>query len=364
MRVVQKQEVSRIRWNWYVEIKTIAMLLGVEVVAKAKAVPVSRVHILRKAIEFDGEPKPATQFPGTPVPDRKKKLQELANDGLLEQSGTARSPKYAITEEGHDELARLDPEYGAERERKKGEKQRKALSDELATLEKQHADAIQKLHDFHERIVKGYNNLGQGGSGSQLQQQSSVEQQLDIARTAYATALKEIQGPAYFLPIAQQLQAAIESAIPNFNSEFAKLQHDAKQWPDTIKQTRESFAQRHQEIKRELATLQKPAENQSTGKAASRTEEIDRNAVWETTQREYERLKSNRSGKSVKLPQLTDAVADALPSLSRPTFLEYMMDWHEKQKLHLGVLNKLSDDDRHSEGIRTPGGMLFYVDMD
>jgi predicted transcriptional regulator len=92
---------------------------------------------------------------------------------------------------------------------------------------------------------------------------------------------------------------------------------------------------------------------------------IDGAAVWETTKAAHAkiRLAYLSVGGSVNVPELTEEVRKTLPALSVGEFHNLLQTWQGEDKLTLQVCNDPRREPRASEGIQSPRGLLFYVQM-
>jgi hypothetical protein len=87
--------------------------------------------------------------------------------------------------------------------------------------------------------------------------------------------------------------------------------------------------------------------------------------VWDATHRAYDHLRREtiRIGGIVKVPELTDAVQKAVPGLTPAAFHDLLQKWQQEDRLTLQLCNDPRLEPRAAEGIQSPRGLLFYVQM-
>jgi hypothetical protein len=200
---------------------------------------------------------------------------------------------------------------------------------------------------------------------------------VEAAQTAYEEAMERVEGVASLLHVARKARETIQTAeetLRRVEEEAARLrEHEARQDPK-LRQLETELKQFRQAFESRLAALeQRPANATASEPTHQATPATDtppahtpsEEAVWQAARRAHEELRRAAMllGGIVKVPELTDKVVKAVPGLSREAFHDDLQQWQQDDRLVLQVCNDRSAEPRAPEGIESPRGLLFYVEM-
>ena len=257
-----------------------------------------------------------------------------------------------------------------------------AEGDELLLAAQPPEQQIQRLRELHQQTVgkwKAVNQrLGQEletlGDGDVRAAAVELANRGLHAYRAFDEALAEMGAFAGLVTITQRLKASIETAgteagrrLGGEKERLADLEQRLRQNAEQQRQDLEEFERRlmHRldDIAKQMAAVAvnavPPHPKPDVPSAPSEA------AVWETARRAYEELKKEtfRIGGIVKVPDLTDRVRVDFADLTPAAIHEMLQKWQQADRLTLQLCNDPRLEPRAAEGIRSPRGLLFYVQM-
>jgi DNA-binding PadR family transcriptional regulator len=234
------------------------------------------------------------------------------------------------------------------------------VEEQAARLRKLHDDVQQNWGAALQRVRHDLDGFV-GGARTVLDEvRSDLSAKLERARHDYDAALGELQGLARLHGAAKQLKDTIDDAgseaLRRVVEETSKLNAFEEKTRQGIIKLQTDFESLSATVTARLATLPQPP----PAAAATSPNGVADEVVWEATQRAYEQL---RSDPPVKVPELTDAVLRSVSGLERGRFHELLSGWQEQERVVLQVCNDRSVEPRAGEGIESPRGLLFYVQL-
>jgi hypothetical protein len=377
-------------------------------------------QVLDKAVEAGGENLSGKDIAGTNK-EAKGVLDEACSAGLLTKTG-ARSPKFSLTAQGRATWEQqVSPERRQQLRARKEEEKRRALAGFLGVVRDKPDKALTTKKELERypsslrqdavarRLVEpgskpnSYRLLPAGDEV--LLAEEPIEQQLDRLRqlqreasgrwaaahqrlrqdlegggwpavqaaaaeladrgrqacVAFDQAVAELGAFPVLITAARQLRADAEAAygqaVQRLESEKARLAELEAGLKATAEQI-EAVERRAEKCLRELASrvTSPPAQQGSSPSDA---------AVWEVARRACEELRQEtaRLGGIIKVPDLTDKVRQAFPDLTPPTVHDLLRKWQQEDRLTLQLCNDPRLEPRANEGIHSPRGLLFYIQV-
>jgi hypothetical protein len=298
-----------------------------------------------------GKPLTRTELALFPDP-----LRQDACGRKLVESGT-KANTYRLLPAGEDVLQAEQP-----------------IEQQVQRLRQQQQQTVAQWRTAQQRLrqeVEGF--AGRGGVAVQAAVADLGERSRQAAQ-AFEAALAELGAFAGLLAAARQLREGVETAcqgalrrVEAENGRLAELEARLRQGAEQQREQLEAFERRVGERLDDLA--RRPARG-TTSSAEPPTPQSGGgappdDAVWQATRRAHERLREEtlRIGGIVKVPDLTDAVVKSAPSLTPPTFHDLLRRWQQEDRLTLQLCNDPRLEPRAAEGIQSPRGLLFYVQM-
>ncbi len=185
---------------------------------------------------------------------------------------------------------------------------------------------------------------------------------MDAATTAFESAITELCLTAGLAHATHQLKDAILTARSEVEQSLERAQQGEQEIRDTASKIQGQMDDFRHEFASRIAALSNPTPTPAT--VVAPTTHSDQ-AVWDATLAAHSRLREQtlRLGGIVKVPELSDAVASAVPNLTPQEFRTLLTKWHGEGRLVLQVCNDRPLEPRAAEGIESPRGLLFYVHM-
>jgi hypothetical protein len=286
-----------------------------------------------------------TRFPGP--------LRQEACDRKLVEPGT-KANTYRLLPAGEDILQLDQP-----------------VEQQLQRLRQHQQETVARWRVAQQHLQQELDGFtGRGREGLQAAA-ADLEGRSRKAAEAFDAALAELGAFAVLLSAARELREGVESAcqeaLQRLESEkgrLADLEARLRQEAEQQRAQLEAFERRVVEKVEVISRL-------SGGGSAHDAEPppVDPapsdDAVWQATRRAYEPLKQQtfRIGGIVKVPDLTDAVGRSVPGLAPAAFHSLLRKWQKEDRLTLQLCNDPRLEPRATEGIQSPQGLLFYVQM-
>lgn len=354
--------------------------------------------------------------------DGDKLLEELCQSGCLSKSAGS-SPKYNLTPHGREVWqGEAPPERRQQVQAEQQRKQREKLIAFLRLVEKNNGKGLSKpeqqrypeslLQDAVNRKLvetgaKAYSYRLLPTGEEMLLSELPVEKQLQRLRELqsrmvaplraihrqFEEELTGLDGEA--LPDVRSAQTELRdrgeqasqafdalltglSAFPLLLSAAQRLQARQRQLNDqearllqSLQEQRkqlEAFEQRMQERFHEWSSTQRTTAENAPSVPPAHAEAVSPPqdaAVWEAARTAANLLKQEtfRLGGIVKVPELTDAVRRTFPDLAPAALHELLRKWQQEDRLTLQLCNDPRLESRAAEGIATPRGLLFYVQL-
>jgi hypothetical protein len=285
-----------------------------------------------------------------------KKVVALTEQGerMLRESA---DPEALAATQARYELFRQEEEAKARRTqieqlREEIAADREALKERLQTaLAPKSADSEEKkLHKEAEKLSKASEKLSAVLERIVQQVEKAAREVANNSEAVAAFTAKVRSGDAPQGTSAQDgsLSAMIEEG---FAAMLAKLD-----------QALSRFAPAH--VQQSESTTHHPtAPTQTSSPVVGSTSpaRVSDDVVWENTRRAYREL--HRAGHLVKIPELNDAVTRESPGLLRQHFYDLLNKWARDDRLVLQLCNDPRVEPRAHEGIESPRGLLFYVQL-
>jgi hypothetical protein len=253
--------------------------------------------------------------------------------------------------------------------------------EEMLLAERPVEEQLQRLRRLHQEVVAlwraAQQRLGQEveGAGSQTLR-AAGEQLAERGASACRTfdgALADLGGLAGVAEAGRQLRAEVDAAsrqarqaVEAEKARLADLEARLRQEAGRQREQLEAFEGR---VEERLAEIARRLDTAKPGVPDSppprRNGPPSDAAMWEAARSAHERLRQEnlRIGGIVKVPELTDAVLRAADGLSPAAFHELLRRWQQEDRLTLQLCNDPRLEPRAAEGIQSPRGLLFYVQM-
>jgi hypothetical protein len=248
---------------------------------------------------------------------------------------------------------------------------------------------LEELQRLHGELVARWRaaqlRLGQDlEKASSHTLQAAVEQLAErgtSACQAFDTAVAELGGLAVVAAAATPLRAEIDAALAQakqtVNAEtarLAELESRLRQEAGEQQEQLKAFELRVQERLADVAgklsagpaaapappppAVPEPAAHTRNGTPAEAV-------VWEAARLAYEQVRQEnlRIGGIVKIPDLIDVVRRTVPDLPPGTFHDLLRKWQQEDRLTLQLCDDPRMESRTDEGIQSPRGLLFYVQI-
>ncbi len=248
------------------------------------------------------------------------------------------------------------------------------LEEHLKQLRTNVQHLFQAPHDLLQQIAQDTANLAQGGAARSAiaEARSAIEGEVARAKATFERSLQGIQAIAGLGAVAQTLEKSLPAALAGALERIDVEAERMKQRQADLRQTAEEFwkdlEQARQEIDRRMAAVdekaqaaKKPVDPVVSTPAPVPSDDV----VWQATRRAYEQLEQQfkLTSELIKVPRLTDLVRGEFPALTPAHFHDLLQRWQREDRLVLQVCNDPHFEPRSSEGIPSPRGLLFYIDM-
>lgn len=106
-----------------------------------------------------------------------------------------------------------------------------------------------------------------------------------------------------------------------------------------------------QKSKRQKPSHSKPAQ----------TSKPSESQLWNAMKSSMTELK--KRDEIVIIPELVDKIQEQYPAKNKEEIRKLLQSWQESDYLEIQIANNPEVEDRAQEGIRTPGGLLYYIDF-
>ena len=338
-----------------------------------------------------------------------KLLDELCQSGCISKTAD-RSPKYSLTPHGREIWERQAPPERRQHVKEEQQRnQRDSLTDFLSLVEKRSGTALSKSEQIripqalrqdalNRKLVEpatkanSYRLLPAGQE--MLLSEQPVEQQLQRLRELQSKIVAQLRSIHQRLDeelarldgdsmqdmrIArtelkdrgEQASQALDSllaelsAFPRLLSAARRLQAEQRQLTELEVRVRQSLLDQHEQLEAFERRMEQRFHEWSRPTHSEKDPGLLNASVWEATRQAAEKLKLEtfRLGGIVKVPELTDAVRKAFPALSPAAFHELLRKWQQEDRLTLQLCNDPRLEPRAAEGIASPRGLLFYVQL-
>jgi hypothetical protein len=253
--------------------------------------------------------------------------------------------------------------------------------EELLLAQRPIGDQLQRLRQQHQQMVAQWRAI-QKTLGQELERAGS--QKLETAGEylaergaaacqAFDATLADLGGLATVAEAARQLRAEVEEATRQarqvVEAEQTRLADLESRLRRESGQQREQLEAFERQLEMRLVDVARRLGEARPGVSDSRSPQPDGQpseaALWEATRSAYERLRQEtlRIGGIVKVPELTDAVMRVGNGLVPAAFHNLLQKWQQEDRLTLQLCNDPRLEPRSAEGISSPRGLLFYVQM-
>jgi DNA-binding MarR family transcriptional regulator len=242
-------------------------------------------------------------------------------------------------------------------------------------------EQLQTLRHLHQKLAAQWraaqqrlgHDLQEAGSQALQSAGDQLAERGTAACRAFDAALAELGGLGVVAEAARQLRAEVESASQQaqqaVEAEKARLADLESRLKQEATQQRDELGSFERRVEERLAEVARSLEAAKQGGPeplpAQRNGPPSDAAAWEAARAAHERLRqeSLRIGGIVKVPDLSDAVTRAIPELTPAAFHDLLRKWQQDDKLTLQLCNDPRLEPRAAEGIQSPRGLLFYVQM-
>lgn len=222
------------------------------------------------------------------------------------------------------------------------------------------------------------NDLGKSGINIES---ISIEltDHVDRAKKGFVEAAEKLSITSDLHAIFEQLQGRLgdeaEQILLAFQRKQENKQEELKRDRETVIAEQSKLERMQKEFELRSASLEMGEQASSNGSAPPpqhRNGPTDANdgigdesQVKDVTFAAYQSIhrKNLRLGGIVKLPELYDEVRRVQPALRRNRFDDLLLKWQKTDQLVLQVCNDRHLEPRSDEGIESPRGLLFYVQM-
>jgi predicted transcriptional regulator len=284
-------------------------------------------------------------------------LRQLASDQQLVQPGKAAN-SYLVTPAGKTLLSAEQP-----------------IEQQIVRLKETHQRMVAEWRAAHQGLEQECARLDGQGRPALRGGSTDLGARADKAGEAFNKAIAELSAFAGLLSAARDFKNAVEGgqkpALESIQKEAAQLTELEHRVCKTANQQRsqlEAFerqvGERIREFEKRLSAS-KPHDSANPSTSEEGPQSPPESAVWEATRRAYEEQHQTtlRIGGFVKIPELTDAVRKAIPRLTAGAFHDLLKKWQQQDRLILQLCNDPRLEPRASEGIESPRGLLFYIQM-
>jgi hypothetical protein len=306
-------------------------------------------------------------------------LADLEKHGYIRKEGS----KFTLTDEG-----RRDWENRAGEERKR-ELADRLVAEFLAAVQKQSGKALsakqrQQFDEGFVNRVKTYGFVVEAGvskyslsaRGEGFLKERELNEQLKRLRAGVEDLFKAPQTLLQQITRDTEcLAATVSAARDHMEAEVGRLRKLEKELRQTADQIRVELEHARQEMGCPAVVVEEkaPAEKSPVSTAgpspapSSPTAALppSEEAIWQATRRAYEQLEKQfkLTSELIKVPNLTDLVRTEIPGLPAERLHDLLQRWQREDRLVLQVCNDPHFEPRSAEGIPSPRGLLFYVDM-
>jgi hypothetical protein len=305
------------------------------------------VEFLAFVEKKEGKPLTRTELPRFPEP-----LRQQACDEKFVEPGT-KAKSYLLLPAGVETLLAEQP-----------------VEEQLQRLRQLHRQVVTQWRTAQQRLAQelaGASGQALQAAGEQLAERGAA------ACRAFETALADLSGLAGVAEAARQVRAEVDAASQQARQAVemetarladleARLRQEAGQQREQLGAFERLVEERLAEVARRLEAPRSAASNspspQPNGPPSAP-------AVWEAARAAHEKLRQETLpiGGIVKVPDLTEAVLRAVPGLLPASFHEMLRGWQQEDKLTLQLCNDPRLEPKAAEGIQSPRGLLFYVQM-
>jgi hypothetical protein len=258
--------------------------------------------------------------------------------------------------------------------------QARELEEQLKPLRTATQDLLKKPQALLQRFAADTEQLAEAGPVRAAFEDARRAIQEDVARAqqefersldglrAYASLMAAAQTFKKALPDLSGTLERIEAEVNRVQKLHAELRQTAHEFKEQLQTAQQQMEQRVAAVEEKAQEQKKPTVAgtstplQDSAKAAEPTSE---EAVWQATRRAYEQLEQQfkLTSELIKVPNLTDRVRAEVPGLTADHFHELLQRWQREDRLVLQVCNDPEAESRTGEGIPSPRGLLFYVEM-
>jgi hypothetical protein len=287
-------------------------------------------------------------------------IHRVKADGLVVEAG---ANKYSLSAKGEEFLKAREPL----------DQQLKRLRSDVQELLKTPQTLLQRLARDTEKLAEG-----EVIRSTFAEARSTIHQEVARAQAEFERSLDGLQAFANLVAAAQTfkktLPAAVSEALARIDAETGRVQKLETELRQSADQIREQLEQARQEMERRATAVEekaraekKPAATVGITPASSSptTGQPSDEAIWQATRRAYEKLEQQfkLTSELIKVPNLTDLVCAEVPGLTAAHFHDLLQRWQRQDRLVLQVCNDPHGERRSAEGIQSPRGLLFYVEM-
>ncbi len=257
---------------------------------------------------------------------------------LVEPAAKANS--YRLLLAGEDMLRREEP-----------------LEQQLERLRESHLQLVAHWRSVHQHIEEELTGLDGGAGDSVRTARSELQVRGEQVGHEFDTLLAELTAFPRLLSAARSLQAEQRRLTEQRQPLLQKLQEQREQL--------EAFERRMEERFHEWSLATRTVVESALQTHPAPRSTLDDASVWEATRRAADALKQEtfRLGGIVKVPELTDAVRRSFSDLTPEVFHNLLKKWQGEDRLTLQLCNDPRLEPRAAEGIATPRGLLFYVQV-
>jgi hypothetical protein len=243
------------------------------------------------------------------------------------------------------------------------------VEQQLEELRHLHREMTTKLRAVHGRL--GQELDGSGGQALQAAAEHLAQRGADAIR-AFDSALAALGSLAGIADAVRQVRTEIESASRQAHqvviaerSRLAEIEARLREETSRQQEQLESFERRTEARLADIARKLESAGSSVVKPPAERGGTPPEAVVWQAVRASHERLRQEnlRIGGIVKVPDLTDAVLRTVEGISATALHELLKKWQQEDKLTLQLCNDPRLEPRAAEGINSPRGLLFYIQM-
>jgi hypothetical protein len=265
-------------------------------------------------------------------------------------------------------LVEPGPKSGSFRLRPEGEKwllARAPADEQIRRLRKGLEELGRRWDAVRQRLEQDAQALA---SGKLEQVARETHAQGEAALGAYQAALDEVQAFTRLVQAGQELKKALagtggQQLQEQLVQETARRESLAAEVRKQLAAHQDEIDAFRRHVEERLTALGARLAEPSPGPA--RPSPPPEPVAWETTRQAIEDLRRQalRTGGIVKVPELIDAVLSRLPGLEIDQLRRWLLRWQDEDRLVLQVCNDPRLEPRSAEGIASPLGLLFYVQV-